>query len=106
MNWYFQILLDPVRALDLADPEGKPSHSKVVGLFAFLALYALAWYEVLHTPRGSLDWVKWSLLFAAPFGVIGLRTWFTVKVAQRRETFKKLPTEPDMYTDDERGETP
>lgn len=104
MKFLFLLFWDPVVALDMRDPSGKTAYSKVMGLFAFLSLYSLAWYEALHQAEGALDWVKWSILFAAPFGVIGLRTWFTSKVAQRRETYKTPPTEPNIYTDDETGD--
>lgn len=103
MKFLLLLFWDPVRALDMVGPDGKVAYSKVMGLFAFTALYALAWYEVLQRADGALDWVKWSLLFAAPFGTIGLRTWFASKTAQRREQFKK-PSEPNIWTDNETGD--
>lgn len=104
MKWIILLLWNPVEALDLIGPNGKVAYAKVGGLFSFLALYALAWYEVLHRADGSLDWVKWTILWASIFGILGLRTWFSSKVAQRKEAFTRPPTEPDMYTDDERDE--
>jgi hypothetical protein len=107
MKFLWLLFWDPAKALDLYGPNGKIAHSKVLGLFAFLTLYPLAWYEVAHRSNGALDWVKWSILFAAPFGLIGLRTWFASKVAQRREHFTAPPvdpTEPNLWTDNEQGD--
>ena len=77
MKWFLLLLWDPVKALDL-ETEGRIAYAKIGGLFSFLALYALAWYEAL-SGSGALPWVKWTILWASIFGLLGLRAWFAYK---------------------------
>lgn len=81
MKWLLFLLWDPVKALDL-ETNGKVAYGKVGGLFSFLALYALAWYEALRG-EGSLSWTKWTILWASIFGLLGLRAWFAYRMKEK-----------------------
>ena len=106
MRFLWDLFWNPVWALDMMDPTTRrPAYSKVLGLFAFMALFFLAMVEIFLPDTRPLSAVKWSLIFAAPFGVLGLRTWFANKKEIREATERETPpTEPNIYTDDERGE--
>lgn len=66
--WWLELLLHPIRALDLVDREGKPDHGKIfpaITLVVFLVL----------TVRGQLPDIGTVLaLLCASHGYAGLRT--------------------------------
>ena len=104
MRWLWMIFWDPLSAFDLRDNAGQPDHSKIAGLIAFLCLYGLEVYLVLHQHIPSA-W-EWLILGTLPFGWVAWRTLLKYRTvtSTTTEAVTKMLTEPDSRRDDERGD--
>jgi hypothetical protein len=79
MRWLIWLLWDPLAALDLLDDLGKPDHAKVMGLFAFLAIYVTIFLNKLP-PLGHT-----VVLGSLAFGWIGWRAFLKSRVVRSRD---------------------
>lgn len=84
MKWLLLLLWDPVEALDLKGPDGRPDHSKIIGFWTFgtilavLGLWVIGMGELL--PLGHT-----IALISTAYGWIGWRTFLKSKTATAHE---------------------
>lgn len=83
MRWLLLLLYDPATALDLWDMSRKDKldHSKVVGIFAFMSLYAVGWYQLLVLER-PMTTAEWIILGTLSFGWPAWRTFLRARIAR------------------------
>lgn len=109
MRWLLLLLWDPVEALDLAGPDGKVDHGKIIGFWTFgtilavLVLYVFGWGELL--PLGHT-----IALISTAYGWVGWRTFLkskTVTAHENREERREIREDAQVVPErpDADGET-
>lgn len=101
MKWFWQVLTDPLTALDLRGRDGRPSWTKLVS--AFLALVFV--YLLLR----NSGWPPWGQLVTFIAGIFGasmfrlfLQRWAGGAQEQRNLTLTERPGGPSTsHLDDE-----
>ena len=109
MKWLWQLLWDPVAALDLCDNTGAIDHGKIIGFFTFLTVFGAVLLYVVNV--GKLIPLGHTIaLISTAYGWAGWRMFLksrAVQVRQENTTTETMEAasdespEPDLFTDDE-----
>jgi len=112
VKFLWQLFWDPVGALDLYGESGRVDHGKIIGFFTFLTmlltilLYVLGIGKLIplgHTVAlisTAYGWASWRAFLKSKAAVA--KEQRSERTDVRNETVT-LNTEPNIWTDDERG---
>lgn len=87
MKWLLSLLWNPIAALDMGGSDGRPSHKKIMGFFAFMVFIGLILIDKLP-PLGHT-----IALISASFGLTAWLYFLASKAATSRERLEQRDVE-------------
>ncbi len=114
MKWLWQLIWDPVAALDLVDEVGEIDHGKIIGFFSFASILAVLFLYVVGIgkllPLGhtialistAYGWASWRVFLKARSALVEQKQDAVVEMVKLDEAVATT-AEPDLFTDDERA---